>query len=114
MHLDKQFLVQSAVSKSLEMMIDVQSTVITERNRKTIEKRVQRNPRQIVRDMGISDRSVRAHTKLHKTLDSLKRSLLWEWGTLKVKDLRLSLIVESFCKSLRLYIAANGGHFETN
>ncbi|GFX78091.1 uncharacterized protein TNCV_972451 [Trichonephila clavipes] len=42
-------------------------TVNTSRNRKSIEKRVQRNPRvsmrQITRDMGTSDRSVRQIAK---------------------------------------------------
>ncbi|GFX20427.1 uncharacterized protein TNCV_3487851 [Trichonephila clavipes] len=54
----------------------------------------------------------RASTKPHKTLDSLKESLLREWSILKVKDLRF--VGENFCKLLRLCIATNGGHFETN
>ncbi|GFY08413.1 DDE_3 domain-containing protein [Trichonephila clavipes] len=53
-----------------------------------------------------------ACTKPHKTLDSLKQVLLREWGILKVKD--EFFIAENFCKRLRLCIAANGGHFETN
>ncbi|GFV72554.1 hypothetical protein TNCV_4084541 [Trichonephila clavipes] len=43
---------------------------------------------------------------------SLKQLLLREWDRLEVKDLRPT--VEYFCKRLRLYIAANDGHFETN
>ncbi|GFW50502.1 DDE_3 domain-containing protein [Trichonephila clavipes] len=48
-----------------------------------------------------------AFTKAHKTLDSLKQSLLREG----VKDLKPT--VENFCKCLRLCIAANSCHFET-
>ncbi|GFX45772.1 hypothetical protein TNCV_934111 [Trichonephila clavipes] len=66
-YLDKKCMMQSAVSKRLQY--DGQRpgngrkcTVNTSRNRKAIEKRIQRNPRvsmkQITRDMGISDRSV--------------------------------------------------------
>ncbi|GFX88823.1 uncharacterized protein TNCV_2575301 [Trichonephila clavipes] len=50
--------------------------VNTARNRKAIEKRIQRNPRvsmrQIVRDMGISDRSVRRIAKTELGLKPYK------------------------------------------
>ncbi|GFV63128.1 hypothetical protein TNCV_1345871 [Trichonephila clavipes] len=66
MYLGKQCLMQSAISKSLPIMIDVQkewAKTHCKHYHKAIEKRVQRNPRvsmrQIARDIGISDRSVR-------------------------------------------------------
>ncbi|GFU75587.1 uncharacterized protein TNCV_2863021 [Trichonephila clavipes] len=51
-------------------------TVNTSKNHKAIEKRVQRNPRvsmrQIARDMGISDRSVRRNVKTELGLKPYK------------------------------------------
>ncbi|GFY26078.1 uncharacterized protein TNCV_353961 [Trichonephila clavipes] len=75
MYLDKQCQMQSALSKSLTMKVDIQevwvkSSVNSSRDRKAIEKRVQKNPRvsmrQIALDMGIRDKPVRqiAKTKL--------------------------------------------------
>ncbi|GFW42432.1 hypothetical protein TNCV_240291 [Trichonephila clavipes] len=52
---------------------------------------------------------------------ALNRTELWTHesiisaGMVYIKDKRLEvLIVENFCKCLRLCIAANGSHFETN
>ncbi|GFV40379.1 uncharacterized protein TNCV_972611 [Trichonephila clavipes] len=51
-------------------------------------------------------------TKPKKTLDSLKQTILREWGRLKVEDLRP--MFENFCMRLRLCIVSNGGLFEHN
>lgn len=52
----------------------------------------------------------RACATRHKTLESLKRSLLREWDRLSPEDLRP--IAENFKSRLALCIAAKGSHFE--
>ncbi|GFS98583.1 uncharacterized protein TNCV_2987151 [Trichonephila clavipes] len=125
MGLGKQCQIQSAVSKSLAMMVDVQE--VGEDALKTLQGIVRPSleKHDIIYRMTTNspplnpvDYSVwsilesRACTKSHKTLDSVKQSLLREWGILKVKDLRF--VVENFCKRLSICIAEIDIHFETN
>ena len=52
----------------------------------------------------------RACAKHHKSLESLKCSLLKEWGKISPKELRA--ITDNFFERLNLCIKAKGGHFE--
>ncbi|GFU53652.1 hypothetical protein TNCV_1470571 [Trichonephila clavipes] len=83
MYLFKQYLMQTAVLKSLTMLVDIQENSknallrkVTSRNSKAIEKRVHINPRvsmrQIARDMGKSDRLVRRTAKTELGLKPYK------------------------------------------
>ncbi len=54
----------------------------------------------------------RACAEPHKSLESLKRSLLAEWEKITVEEVRH--MAENFTKRLKLYIKAKRGHFENS
>uniref|UniRef100_A0A914KM83 Transposase n=1 Tax=Meloidogyne incognita TaxID=6306 RepID=A0A914KM83_MELIC len=54
----------------------------------------------------------RVCAKPHKSLESLRHSLIREWDLITLKEVRA--ICENFSSRLRLCIKAKGGHFETS